>query len=209
MDNNQDLATKIRYLRNQKGFSQEQLSEITNLSLRTIQRTENNKSTPRGDTIIRLAQALQVTPEELLETVDTENKNKGYLLLLNLSAASILFQPMLGILIPFIIWAIRKEKSEFINNTGKKIINFQITWVLSLYAFIIITSNGTFIPFEFNFTDVFLRYLDRFTMAKTFPITNVIISLLYFYNLILISVNIKRNLNGIYSKYAPSILFLR
>lgn len=48
--NNQNLAGKIRDLRNRKGFSQEQLSEETKLSLRTIQRIENGESIPRGDT---------------------------------------------------------------------------------------------------------------------------------------------------------------
>ena len=41
--NNHNLATKIKDLRNRKGFSQEQLSEVSKLSLRTIQRIEKLK----------------------------------------------------------------------------------------------------------------------------------------------------------------------
>ncbi|TXD48174.1 helix-turn-helix domain-containing protein [Polaribacter sp. IC073] len=82
--NNQNLAIKIKDLRNRKGFSQEQLSEASKLSIRTIQRIEKGASIPRGDTLIKLTRALGVTPDDLLEWTDIEDK--GYLILLNLSA---------------------------------------------------------------------------------------------------------------------------
>ncbi|HYQ56702.1 MAG TPA: helix-turn-helix transcriptional regulator, partial [Draconibacterium sp.] len=65
--NNQNLAIKIKDLRNRKGLSQEQLSEESKLSLRTIQRIEKGESIPRGDTLMRLTQALGITPDELLD----------------------------------------------------------------------------------------------------------------------------------------------
>ncbi|WP_146035304.1 helix-turn-helix domain-containing protein, partial [Formosa algae] len=93
--NNQNLAIKIKDLRNRKGFSQEQLAEESKLSLRTVQRIEKGESIPRGDTLIKLTQALGVTPDDLLEWTDIEDK--GYLTLLNLSALTgLLFNPLLG-----------------------------------------------------------------------------------------------------------------
>ena len=56
--NNLNLALRVKELRNRKGFSQETLAEESSLSLRTIQRIENNESIPRGDTLKRLANAL-------------------------------------------------------------------------------------------------------------------------------------------------------
>ena len=96
--NNQNLAIKIKDLRSRKGFSQEQLSEESKLSLRTVQRIEKGESIPRGDTLIKLTQALGVTPDDLLEWTDIEDK--GYLTLLNLSALTgLLFNPLLGIIV--------------------------------------------------------------------------------------------------------------
>jgi transcriptional regulator with XRE-family HTH domain len=45
---NKELAQRIKELRNRRCFSQEELSEKTGLSLRTIQRIENGETEPRG-----------------------------------------------------------------------------------------------------------------------------------------------------------------
>jgi transcriptional regulator with XRE-family HTH domain len=45
-----EMAIRIKELRTRRGFSQEELSERTGLSLRTIQRIENGETEPRGDT---------------------------------------------------------------------------------------------------------------------------------------------------------------
>uniref|UniRef100_UPI0030F528A3 helix-turn-helix domain-containing protein n=1 Tax=uncultured Wocania sp. TaxID=2834404 RepID=UPI0030F528A3 len=64
---NKNLANRVKELRKRKGFSQEELTEISGLSLRTIQRIENGETEPRGDTFKRLANALNVTPDELID----------------------------------------------------------------------------------------------------------------------------------------------
>ena len=43
---NRELAQRIKNLRNRKGFSQEELSVKTGLSLRTVQRVENGETEP-------------------------------------------------------------------------------------------------------------------------------------------------------------------
>lgn len=72
--NNRNLAIKIKDLQHRKGFSQEQLAEESKLSLRTIQWIEKGESIPRGDTLMKLTQALGVTPDDLLEWTDVEDK---------------------------------------------------------------------------------------------------------------------------------------
>ncbi|MDO5971388.1 helix-turn-helix transcriptional regulator [Flavivirga aquimarina] len=57
---NLELSIVIKKLRTDKDFSQEKLSEKSGLSLRTIQRLENGETEPRGDTLKRLINALEL-----------------------------------------------------------------------------------------------------------------------------------------------------
>lgn len=56
----------LRAFRKKKGFSQEELADIVKVSLKTVQRWETNARQPRIDEIRKLAQALNVTEQELL-----------------------------------------------------------------------------------------------------------------------------------------------
>ena len=81
MENN-NLSQKVKELRKNKGLSQEELAKTAGLSLRTIQRVENRETEPTGDTLKRIATALDSTPAELLNwdehrlkaTVKTKNE---------------------------------------------------------------------------------------------------------------------------------------
>ncbi len=199
--NNQNLAIKIKDLRNRKGFSQEQLSEEAKLSLRTIQRIEKGESIPRGDTLIKLTQALGVTPDDLLEWTDIEDK--GYLTLLNLSSISILIQPLLGIIIPLVMWILKREKIKLVDDTGKELISFQITWTLILYIVLLIASRGAFIPFNFNLLNSFPVLITDFSMI------GLIILFLYLYNIVSIILNIRKSQKGLKNRYLPAIPFLK
>ena len=104
---NKTLALQVKSLRKRNGFSQEELAETSGLSLRTIQRIENGETESRGDTLKRLANALNVTPDELIDW--TVKEDNGYLQILNLSAFAFLFFPLLGVLIPFMMWVAKKR----------------------------------------------------------------------------------------------------
>lgn len=54
------LSKNLKKLRLEKGMSQEYLADEARVSLRTIQRIENNESKPTGETLKRVAQALGV-----------------------------------------------------------------------------------------------------------------------------------------------------
>ena len=99
---NNELASRVKNLRIRKGYSQEELAEKSGLSLRTIQRIENGETEPRGDSLQRLAVAFEVSPDEILDWDVYEDK--GVLIGLNLSALSFIVFPLLGILVPLIIW---------------------------------------------------------------------------------------------------------
>ena len=198
---NQNLAIKIKDLRTRKGFSQESLSEESKLSLRTIQRIEKGESVPRGDTLIKLTQALGVTPDDLFEWTDIEDH--GYLTAMNLSALSIFIQPFLGIIIPLVMWILKREKIKLVDDTGKKLISFQITWTLVLFLVLIISSKGSFIPINFN------AISSLPILITDFSIFSLLIILLYLYNLILIIFNVRKSQKGKKNKYFPSIQIMR
>lgn len=61
-----NLAKKLKELRGQRGMSQEYLADESKVSLRTIQRIENNESVPTGETIKRISIALGVEINELV-----------------------------------------------------------------------------------------------------------------------------------------------
>ena len=56
----------LRTLRKNAGLNQEELSDKVRISLRTIQRWENGEFEPRREDIRKLAQALNVSEQELL-----------------------------------------------------------------------------------------------------------------------------------------------
>jgi transcriptional regulator with XRE-family HTH domain len=187
-----DLSDRVKVLRSRKGLSQEQLAEKSGLSLRTVQRIENDETVPRGDTLTRLAVALQVSPEELIDWQILEDKN--VLLLLNLSQLSFLAFPLLGIILPLVIWVLKKDKVKNVNETGKAILNFQITWTIllfSLYASWII-SMITHIGFRISFLQPLLT-----------------VGAFYIYNALSILINTILSQKDYRVYYVPAIKFLR
>lgn len=122
------LAKRVKELRNRRGLSQELLAENSGLGIRTIQRIENGETEPRGDTLRRLALALDASPDEIIDWIITEDK--GFLTALNLSSLGFILFPLLGILIPLILWISKKGKIKHLNHISKEILNFQITWTI-------------------------------------------------------------------------------
>ena len=126
-----NLGSRVMQLRKTKGYSQEVLAEKSGLNLRTIQRIEKGETEARGDSILRLCKVLEVGPEELMDWQMPEDR--GYLAALNLSALTFLIFPLLGILLPLILWIYKKDKVLHAREVGRKLLNFEITWCLLYY----------------------------------------------------------------------------
>lgn len=126
-----NLSQKLKELRLRKGFSQEQLADSAQINLRTVQRIEGGETEPRGDTLKRLANALNITPDELIDWAEHEDNN--YLVFFNLSALSFIASPLLGVLLPLALWFLKKDKIKNLNTIGKRLLNFQITWCILYY----------------------------------------------------------------------------
>ena len=198
---NKELAQKIKVLRNRKGYSQEELSEKTGLSLRTIQRIENGETEPRGDSLKRLAAIFEVSPDEIVDW--TIQEDTGFLVSLNLSAMGFIFFPILGIVIPLIIWISKKDKIKKLNDLAKNLLNFQITWTIILFVGWIIIIAST--VFKIHYTGDISPAL----MISMNVSTLVFFAIMYLCNLTLIIVNSIRINKGNSVYYNPKIRFLR
>lgn len=68
------FGENLKTLRKQKGFSQEELATRLHVVRQTISKWEKNLSVPDADTLIRLAEILEVSVSELLGTkIESEN----------------------------------------------------------------------------------------------------------------------------------------
>ena len=122
-----ETAQKIKELRSRRGYSQEELAERSGLSPRTVQRIENGETEPRGDSLARLAAALDVTVDDLADWYPLEDNRS--VMAMNMSAIAFLLNPVLGIVVPLIIWLFKKDKIKGTNYAAMKLLNFQITWL--------------------------------------------------------------------------------
>ena len=70
------FSENLKTLRKQNGFSQEELASKLHVVRQTISKWEKNLSVPDADTLIRLAEILEVSVSELLGSkIETENGN--------------------------------------------------------------------------------------------------------------------------------------
>lgn len=65
-----EIGSKIKRLRKERGLTQGDLADRSGVSFRAIQDIELGKRSPRSDTVEMLAQALGVQPGELLSSTE-------------------------------------------------------------------------------------------------------------------------------------------
>lgn len=207
--NTTQLLDRIKNYRNQKGLSQEELAEKTGLSLRAIQRIENEESIPRGDSLQRLATVLEMNIEDLTEKKFTED-SKEPLFAMNLGAFSFLLFPFLGFLIPLILWKSKKNKSEVINQSAKNLLNFQLTWFIALLilAFIHILILAHQLG-EFAASYDVSPTLIAGAIKQELTGLQVYTGIFYLYNITLILFNIRRIRQNKPTNYFPAIRFMK
>jgi uncharacterized Tic20 family protein/DNA-binding Xre family transcriptional regulator len=121
--NQPDLGLKVSELRQQKGLTQEQLTERCEVSPRTIQRIESGEVDPRAYTLYCLSTALEFDFGE----ENTANEN-FWLTVLHLSSVLCI------LIVPLLLWSWKKNSSYKIDQQGRQVLNFQITMTLLLIA---------------------------------------------------------------------------
>ena len=65
-----EFGARLREIRTSLNISQKELSEQTGLTLRTIQRIENNEVKPSVHSMKVISEALEITSSELIEKFD-------------------------------------------------------------------------------------------------------------------------------------------
>ncbi|AZA99499.1 helix-turn-helix domain-containing protein [Chryseobacterium joostei] len=136
--------SKLKTAREQKNLTQEELSEKSKISVRTIQRIEAGTE-PKGHTLRALAQALDidenllqdiaVTPE-IVEVIDDKvitevkeeqsNINYSQIKIINFSSLLFILLPPLNILVPFLLMFTMKQR----NTLARQIISVQMIWTV-------------------------------------------------------------------------------
>jgi transcriptional regulator with XRE-family HTH domain len=188
------LGKRVKELRLSNGFSQEYLADESKLNLRTIQRIESGTTLPRGDTLSRLAPVLKISPDELLDW--SKQEDKGQLLLINLSGLSLILNPFLGLIIPLALWVSKRDKVVHADETGKELINFQISWLMMLSLFIII-----FVIYVVAFFKIDAKGVVNSPLAAIICI--LFVGFYYSYSIILIIKNTIRIQKDMPVKYKP------
>lgn len=194
------LADQVKGQRIKKGWSQELLAENAGLSLRTIQRIEQGSTIPRGDTLNKLFSTLEIVNEDFTEI--TATGDNSFLANLNLSALSFLLFPLLGVILPLLLWFSKKEK---ITNpkAGKDLINFQITWNILLFAI--------YIGF-YQYTSYLINSSGEISISLItdhYPYLYMAVGFLYLYNLLFIIYNIYQLKSTAEANYQPKINFIQ
>ncbi|CAD0008040.1 helix-turn-helix domain-containing protein [Flavobacterium chungangense] len=152
--------SKLKVIRESHNLTQEELSEKSGISVRTIQRIETGKN-PKGYTLRMLAKVLQVEENKLLSTESKQNiaqiaeekenseesipVNYSYLKLINLSSIPFIITPPLNIIIPLVLMFTMKQK----NVLSKQLISIQIVWTI-LAPIVFMT--GIFLKLGHKFT---------------------------------------------------------
>jgi transcriptional regulator with XRE-family HTH domain len=197
---NHNLAEKLKDLRVKKGLSQEQLSEISKLSIRTIQRIENGKNIPTGDTLNKIASALDASIEGLV--INEMKDDKGILSLITLSAISYILHPLLGILLPAILWYFKRNSILNADEVGRKLISFQITWQLAFFIYLVLALDSSAYLWYYNYN--IAKWIEALGGFELQPIACSI----YFFNLAMILINLLLIQFGKKPGYLLSIPFM-
>jgi uncharacterized Tic20 family protein len=125
--NQPDLGLKITELRQQKGLTQEKLAEYCDVSTRTIQRIESGEVEPRSFTRNSLSNILDLDFGK-----ENTNNQSFWLALIHMSSV------FCFVFIPLLLWSWKKDQSYKIDRQGRDVLNFQITIMLVLSAFVLL-----------------------------------------------------------------------
>lgn len=190
-----NLHQKILVARKQKGLTQEELADLSQITVRTIQRIENGDSSPRPFTLKAIASALGISYEELLcvqhEKMDEANdKNlvapiepsedgQHFLKMLCLSCFSYLVVPFIHFMIPNYLLKRSGSQNAAVLKFAQKMIRIQLYWKISLWLLMLATLGYNFIAAIYFGKPYVLNFLIPFF-------------LMYFLNAVIITVNLFR-----------------
>lgn len=136
--------SKLKAAREQKNLTQEELSEKSKISVRTIQRIEAGTE-PKGHTLRALAKALEMEEASLQDSImipgpddkiirnipemkeePQSETNFSHIKIINLSSLLFTLLPPLNIFVPLFLMFTMKQK----NSLAREIISVQMIWTV-------------------------------------------------------------------------------
>lgn len=125
--------SKLKAYREKLNLTQEELTEQSGISVRTIQRIEAGTE-PKGQTLKILAKTLGIEEKELLineeiipiSEVEMPEINYSLLKIINLSSLPLTVFPPANVIIPLILMFVLKQNNSWV----KQLITVQIFWTI-------------------------------------------------------------------------------
>ncbi len=118
--------SKLKKNREKLNLTQEELSDKSGISIRTIQRIESGNE-PKGQTLKILAKTFGIKENELLEKEEAQIEiNSTLIKIINLSSLPFTIIPPANIIIPLVIMFAKKQ----FNPLAKQIVSIQILWLI-------------------------------------------------------------------------------
>ncbi|HAF29942.1 MAG TPA: DNA-binding protein [Bacteroidales bacterium] len=128
--------SKLKKNRKNINLTQEELSDKSGISVRTIQRIESGNE-PKGQTLKILAKTLGIKENELLEKEEAlVEVNPALIKIINLSSLPFTIMPPANIVIPLVIMFAKKQFSPL----AKQIVSIQILWLIIAGIIFILSS---------------------------------------------------------------------
>lgn len=117
---NYSIGKKISEQRKFKGYTQEDLAELTKINLRTIQRVENNSNQPRGKTLNLICDVLEIDINEFKKVKEDSNNRNIIDFIINL-----FFIVLLNLILMFIIGYLTLDsEANFNSRIGAFLLSF-------------------------------------------------------------------------------------
>lgn len=135
------MKKSLKEYRKINGLSQDELSKLSGISIRTIQRIEKNTTSASPFILKSLCKILKIDIKDL----GLENENKEFnieniatIKQMNFLALCVLFIPLTNLILPAIFYWKNKEK---LNTNASKILSFQILWTLITITFLLLSAH--------------------------------------------------------------------
>jgi len=170
-------ASKLAVYRRKKGLTQEQLAELSGVTTRTIQRIEKGAVVPHVQTLKMLASCLDIDTELLMDDPEgnsdpKETAKKSFIApLFHLLALLGLGLPILNIVLPFVLWMLKKEESQDFDQQGKQVLNFHLTMTVLFFPAIVLMVY--FFPVGFPVTITIYAFMVIMTLINLFRSINL------------------------------------
>ena len=135
------MKNTIKEYRKINGLSQDDLSKLSKISIRTIQRIEKDASSASPYVLKSLSKTLKIDISDLV--IETQNKEFGEdyiktIKQMNFIALCVIFIPLSNLILPAIIYWNKKMKQS---NDALKILNFQILWTLITIILLLLSAH--------------------------------------------------------------------